>query len=134
MMPMLPRSQKIHATLYDPTAGELQPVRIVRAGLHFGGGDPMVRIREVLARSGVEDPEELRERYRVPTRPLLVRVVPSGRWGARPGASTDATVLRHALLLGLCSTCQYDPGRPVLWTRACLDRRIELHDTRGFYA
>ncbi len=28
----------------------------------------------------------------------------------------------------------YDPARPVLWTQACLTRRLELFDPAGFYA
>ena len=39
-----------------------------------------------------------------------------------------------ALLLGLCTAWQYDPSRPVLWTRASLTRRVELYEPAGFYA
>ena len=48
-------------------------------------------------------------------------------------AREDA-VLREALLLGLCTAWQYDPARPVIWTRASLTRHVELHDPAGFYA
>jgi hypothetical protein len=41
---------------------------------------------------------------------------------------------RRALLLGLCTAYQYDPARPVLWTRASLTRRVELYEPAGFYA
>ena len=42
--------------------------------------------------------------------------------------------LRNALLLGLCSAWQYDPARPVIWTRASLDRSVELYAPGRFYA
>jgi hypothetical protein len=38
------------------------------------------------------------------------------------------------LLLGLCTPFQYDPARPVLWTRASLLRRVELYQPAEFYA
>ena len=44
------------------------------------------------------------------------------------------SVLEQALLLGLCTAYQYDPARPVLWTRASLTRRVELYEPAGFYA
>ena len=73
-------------------------------------------------------------RYAAPTAPLLVRVVPNARWGVRVGHATDESILEQALLLGLCTAFQYDPARPVLWTRASLTRRVELYEPRGFYA
>jgi len=48
--------------------------------------------------------------------------------------ATDDAILGQALLLGLCTTFQYDPARPVLWTRASLTRRVELYEPAGFYA
>jgi len=52
----------------------------------------------------------------------------------RVGQGTDESILRQALLLGLCTSFQYDPSRPVLWTRASLTRRVELYEPAGFYA
>jgi hypothetical protein len=37
-------------------------------------------------------------------------------------------------MLGLCTAHLYDPGRPVLWTRASLKRVLELFEPGGFYA
>jgi hypothetical protein len=76
----------------------------------------------------------LRERYAAPKSPLLARVVPDAHGGVRVGQGTDEAILSQALLLGLCNAWQYDPSRPVLWTRASLTRRIELYESAGFYA
>jgi hypothetical protein len=91
-------------------------------------------VLESLARVGLDDAELLRERYPAPEVPLLARVVPEARWGVRVGQGTDEAVLEQALLLGLCTAWQYDPSRPVLWTRASLTRRVELYEPAGFYA
>ena len=50
------------------------------------------------------------------------------------GREADDSILEQALLLGLCTAFQYDPARPVLWTRASLTRRVELYEPAGFYA
>ena len=52
----------------------------------------------------------------------------------RVSRAPDDEVLRHALLLGLCTAFQFDPARPVLWTRASLTRRVELFEPAGFYS
>ena len=106
----------------------------IRAALHFGDRDPLSVVLESLARVGLDDAELLRERYAAPESPLLARVVPDARWGVRVGQGTDDAVLEQALLLGLCTAWQYDPTRPVLWTRASLTRRVELYEPEGFYA
>jgi hypothetical protein len=91
-------------------------------------------VLESLARVGLDDAELLRERYPAPESPLLARVVPNARWGVRVGQGSDEAILRQALLLGLSTAWQYDPSRPVLWTRASLTRRVELYEPAGFYA
>ena len=91
-------------------------------------------VLESLARAGLDDAELLRSRYAAPSTPLLVRVVPDARWGVTVGRATDDSILEQALLLGLSTAFQYDPARPVLWTRASLTRRVELYEPAGFYS
>ena len=128
------RTERVLATLLRDGAGPLRLPRVIRAGLHFGDRDPLGAVLEALARTGLDDAELLRARYDAPATPLLVRVVPDARWGVQVAHGKDDSILQQALLLGLCTAWQYDPSRPVLWTRASLTRRVELYEPAGFYA
>ena len=128
------RSERVVASLLRDDTSRIHLPRVIRAGLHFGDRDPLSAVLESLARVGLDDAELLRERYAAPESPLLARVVPDARWGVRVGQGSDESILRQALLLGLCTSFQYDPSRPVIWTRASLTRRLELYEPAGFYA
>lgn len=128
------RTERVLATLLRDEAHGIRLPRVIRAALHFGGRDPLDAVIASLARAGLDDAELLRERFPAPEAPLLVRVVPDARWGVQVAQASDESILRHALLLGLCTAFQYDPARPVLWTRASLTRRVELYAPAGFYA
>jgi hypothetical protein len=128
------RTERVLASLLRDDFVPLQLPRVIRAGLHFGGREPLDAVLESLARSGLDDAELLRARHAAPATPLLVRVVPDARWGVQVARASDDAVLEQALLLGLCTAYQYDPARPVLWTRASLTRRVELYEPAGFYA
>ena len=128
------RTERVLASLLRDESAPLQLPRVIRAGLHFGGREPLDAVLESLARAGLDDAELLRTRYAAPATPLLVRVVPDARWGVQVARASDDSVLEQALLLGLCTAYQYDPARPVLWTRASLTRRVELYEPAGFYA
>ena len=128
------RTQWVTASLLREESAPIRLPRVIRAALHFGKRDPLDAVLESLARSGLDDAELLRQRYVTPTTPLLVRVVPDARWGVQVARGSDDSILEQALLLGLCTAYQYDPARPVLWTRASLTRRVELYEPAGFYA
>jgi hypothetical protein len=128
------RTERVLASLLRDESVPLRLPRVIRAGLHFGDRDPLSAVLESLARAGLDDAELLRSRYAAPSTPLLVRVVPDARWGVTFGRATDDSVLEQALLLGLSTAFQYDPARPVLWTRASLTRRVELYEPAGFYS
>ena len=128
------RSEQVIASLLRDEAAPLRLPRVIRAGLHFGERDPLGAVLESLARAGLDDAELLRSRYATPSTPLLARVVPNARWGVAVGRASDDAILEQALLLGLCTPFQFDPARPVLWTRASLMRRVELYEPAGFYA
>ena len=128
------RTERVLASLLRDESAPLQLPRVIRAGLHFGKREPLDAVLEALARTGLDDAELLRQRYAAPAAPLLVRVVPDARWGVQVARASDDAVLEQALLLGLCTAYQFDPARPVLWTRASLTRRVELYEPAGFYA
>mgnify|MGYP001040956638 CR=1 FL=1 len=128
------RTEHVLASLLRDDSAPLQLPRVIRAGLHFGKREPLDVVLGALARAGLDDAELLRERYAAPVMPLLARVVPNARWGVQVARASDDSVLEQALLLGLCTAYQYDPARPVLWTRASLTRRVELYEPAGFYA
>jgi hypothetical protein len=128
------RTERMQASLLRTSSGPVHMPRVIRAGLRFGGRDPIDAVLEALARVGLDDAELLRSRYAVPPAPLLVRVLPNAAWTVPVARATDDAVLEQALLLGLCTAFHYDPSRPVLWTRASLTRCVELHDAAGFYA
>lgn len=128
------RTERLLASLLRDESAPLQLPRVIRAGLHFGEREPLDAVLEALARAGLDDAELLRDRFAAPDTPLLVRVVPNARWGVQVARASDDSILEQALLLGLCTAYQYDPARPVLWTRASLTRRVELYEPAGFYA
>jgi hypothetical protein len=128
------RTERVRASLLRDEAAQIRLPRVIRAGLHFGEREPLDAVLEALARAGLDDAELLRNRFAAPGAPLLVRVVPDARWGVRVARASDDSILEQALLLGLCTAYQYDPARPVLWTRASLTRRVELYEPAGFYA
>ena len=128
------RTQRVVASLLRDETAQLRLPRVIRAALHFGDRDPLDAVLELLAREGLDDAEQLRGRYAAPSTALLVRVVPDATWGVAVECATDGSVLEQALLLGLCTAFQFDPARPVLWTRASLTRRVELYEPAGFYA
>ena len=128
------RTERVVASVLREDASRIRFPQVIRAGLHFGDRDPLQAVLESLARLGLDDAEQLRDRFQAPATPLLVRTVPDARWGVRIEQGADESILRQALLLGLCTPWQYDPSRPVLWTRASLTRRVELYEPAGFYA
>jgi len=128
------RTEQVLASMLRDDTAPLRLPRVIRAGLHFGDREPLDAVLESMARTGLDDAEQLRVRYAAPAAPLLVRVVPNARWGVQVARAEDDSILQQALLLGLCTAFQYDPARPVLWTRASLTRRVELYEPAGFYA
>lgn len=128
------RTERVRASLLRASSGPVRMPRVIRAGLRFGDREPIDAVLEALARAGLDDAELLRSRFAAPLTPLLVRVVPNAAWRLPVESASDDTVLEQALLLGLCTAYQYDPARPVLWTRASLTRCVEMHDAAGFYA
>ena len=128
------RTERVVVSVLRDDASHIRLPRTLRAGLRFGALDPLRCVLDALARLGLDDPEQLRARHPAPSRPLLCRVVPHAPWALPVEQAAPDELLAQALLLGLCTPYQYDPARPVLWTRASLTRCVELHEAEGFYA
>lgn len=128
------RQQSVRSTLLgcNRNGGVRCPRRMTLA-LDFGSMDPWKVMHEMLAGRGLDEPECIRALFTGIPGPMLCRTksdLPALK--VSDGPSED--ILRQAFLLGLCTAVFYDPSRPVIWTRASLTRRLELFDTKGFYA
>jgi hypothetical protein len=128
------RTERVVVSVLRDDASPFHLPRTLRAGIRFGALDPLGCVLAALARCGFDDPEQLRARHASPVQPLLCRVLPTPEWAVDAATASDDALLEQALLLGLCTAYQYDPARPVLWTRASLTRCVELHEPAGFYA
>lgn len=127
------RSERLSATVLGRDDGAIRCPRVVPLALDFGGADPVRTLHAMLAEAGIEGPEALRALLRPRAAPAICR--PNDRLSrVRVATARPALVLRKALMLGLCTPWLYDPSRPVLWTRASLERRLELFVGEGFYA
>ena len=127
------RTERLTASLLGNDDGAIRCPRVIRLGLDFGGADPLTVVHALLREQGLDHAEQLREMFESTQDPCICRLDPDPR-RLLVAKADPAEVLRQALLLGLCTTWLYDPGRPVLWTRSSLSRCLELFDGRGFYA
>jgi hypothetical protein len=107
--------------------------RVVRVGLRLGDRDSLAVAHEALESCGYDDPEQARPDFDLPGERMLASPWPGDPDGKAVAECSPTEVLQQALVLGLCTAWQYDPSRPVLWTRASLARRLELLTVEGFY-
>jgi hypothetical protein len=127
------REERISTTLLGRDDGAIRCPRVLRVGFDLRPGqDPLEVLEALLFDEGCAGPEELRRGIALPERPYFCR--PDTRTLPCTLGSPRAEVLRHALMLGLCTARLYDPARPVIWTRASLSRSLESFDPKGFYA
>jgi hypothetical protein len=128
----------VSATLLGSRTGHVRCPRVYRLGLHFAPdlepADPVDHLFRLLAAQGYDGPEALRRSFAIPTCRLIAAPLTGDPAPLDVRASSPQEVLEQALLLGLCTRHLYDPARPVLWTTASLERRLELFDPAGFYA
>jgi hypothetical protein len=90
------------------------------------GKSALQHCRELLARAGLRDPEELRRMDGLPPGRLICREV-AGE------VEPVGDPLFHAAILGLCNSAFYSFERPVIWTETRLRRQVELFSVEGFY-
>ncbi len=126
------RREHIRSSLLGKDDGEIRCPRIIRLGFHLPGDDLLDYLNELIAAEGYRNFEDLRDDIPIPEKPYICRS--SSSPAPCPLSAPCAEVLRHALMLGLCTAQLYDPSRPVIWTRNSLTRVIDLFDPEGFYA
>jgi hypothetical protein len=127
------RTERLSATVLGRDHGAIRCPRVLRVGLEFGSRDPLRCVRQLLKACRFADEHEARAAIVVPAGPCICRVDTAAQ-PPHVRTLTPDDALYQALVLGLCTPWRYDPGRPVLWTRASLTRRLELFDGGGFYA
>ena len=127
------RAERITATVLGLDKGPIHCPRQLSLALDFGTNDPVTTMTQILKRAGFNSAERLRARFSAGLLPMVAfanpAIPPLPVVGADP-----LDVLHQAFLLGLCTAVQFDPGRPVMWTRASLTRRLDLFETTEFYA
>ena len=127
------RTERLTASILGKGDGEIRCPRVTRLALNFGGADPLTVMHALLRENGLLFAEQLRAVFNPSEDRCICRLDPRPR-RLRVADADPKKVLRQALLLGLCTTCLYDPERPVFWTRSSLSRCLELYDGGGFYA
>ena len=107
-----------------------------RVGLIFKKGkSPLAFVESLLKKEGFRSPEELRQHFEIPAGLLTCRNIADDSGGLVDAVRADArTVLRQALILGLCGANFYDPNRAVIWTNNSLSRKLDLFEPGRFYA
>ncbi len=127
------RTERLSATVLGRDDGAIRCPRVLRVGVDFGRRNPLTWVRGLLKTCGFAYEREARAAIALPLEPCLCRPDSAARPAPVDTLSPD-DALYQALVLGLCTPWRYDPGRPVLWTRASLTRQLELFDGGGFYA
>ncbi|MDI1242814.1 MAG: hypothetical protein PSX80_12935 [bacterium] len=121
--------------LGDPEMSVAWPQR-ERVGLIFKEGEsPLKMIETLLKREGFRSPEELKHEFEIPHAQLTCRTIDDESDGlVKADANDPKTVLRQALILGLCGPTFYDPLKAVIWTNNRLSRKLDLFEPGRWYA
>jgi len=127
------RSERLYSTILGKDRGSVRCPRVIQVALDFGAADPLEVVARLLEEAGIHDPEMLRGRFDVPREPCICQASRSPSSLSVEGGGRSE-VLRQVLILGLSTSFHYDPGRPLLFTRTSLTRRLDVYDARGFYA
>lgn len=127
------RHEDIRCSVLGKDDAVIRCPRVIRLALDFEGRPAVAAIERLLAAQAYASPEDLRSCCEIPQARLLCRP-DAGPAPLKVAEASPEAVLEAALMLGLCTSVLYDPGRPVLWTEASLSRRLELFDPEGFYA
>jgi hypothetical protein len=126
------RTERLTSTVLGQDDGPIRCPRVLRVGLDFGAADPLAVARDLVHACGFDEEEEARRAVALPASRCICRSDALVKPPLIASLEPDEA-LYQALVLGLCTAWQYDPGRPVLWTRTSLTRRIELFSGQEFY-
>ena len=130
------RITRIKETLLGDTEKSIVWPQRGRVGLLFRKGQsPLSFIEKLLKKEGFRSAEELREVFPIPSCLLTCRDIEADSPGLVKADPEDArTVLRQALILGLCGPACYDPNKAVIWTNNRLSRTLDLFEPGRWYA
>ena len=153
------RVQVLESSVLGSRRGRLHCPRVRQLALRFLATDPLEAVYALLDQLGFADASEAEAALlpdlptcfcRVASRLRAIdvewvketytnsqgQIVEAGVYASNDerGGIPLEEALVQALLLGHCTAFLFDPGRPLLWTRASLARRLELFDGEGFYA
>jgi len=130
------RTYRIRVTMLGNPGISIAWPQHERVGLLFQKGQsPLSFIEKLLKKEGFRSAEELREVFSIPPCLLTCRDIEAGSPGLVKADPDDArTVLRHALILGLCGPAFYDPNKAVIWTNNRLSRTLDLFEPGRWYA
>lgn len=130
------RITRIKETLLGDTEKSIVWPQRGRVGLLFRKGQsPLSFIEKLLKKEGFGSAEELREVFPIPSCLLTCRDIEADSPGLVKADLDDArTVLRQALILGLCGPACYDPNKAVIWTNNRLSRTLDLFEPGRWYA
>jgi hypothetical protein len=90
----------------------------------------MEYLGELLKKSGLSSPEEVRKLPALPAGRWIVRHVPA----PEADFAENADQLLCAAILGLSSPSFYSPDRPLVWTHDRITRAVTLYRLGNFYA
>ena len=127
------RTERLRCSVLGQDDGPIRCPKLLRVGLIFGSDPPLDVVRDLLHDCGFDSTEEARLAMTLPPLPCICRQ-DTNIQTPTVASLTPEEALFHALVLGLCTPWRYDPGRPVLWTRTSLTRRLELFSGQEFYA
>ena len=109
----------------------LPPLRAI--ALDFVTQNPVAAVERRLEKLGFASPEEARVAL-LPPLPRCFCVEDPSIPVQRFTRLAPEELVEQALILGLSTAWLFDPGRPVIWTRASLKRRIVLYASQEFYS
>lgn len=126
------RKERLTSSLLGLETRHIRCPRVTTLALYFGGVHPVMAMEELCVQLGLDGPEGARHAVELPAARLMVHPNPA----ARPLSverSDPQAVLQTALILGLCSSTFFDPKRPVIWSTASLQKRLDLYHLGGMY-
>jgi hypothetical protein len=134
--PRQTRLTPIQATMLGDLETSIAWPHRERVGLIFEeGASPLRVIETLMKKEGFRSPEELKREFEIPKARMTCRDLGDETEGlVKADAGDPRTVLRQALMLGLCGPAFYDPYKAVIWTNNRLLRILDLFEPERWYA
>jgi hypothetical protein len=126
------REQALKASVLGTRKDGLRCPRVLGVALDFGSSDPARVVERLLGKCGFESAEQAGHALLPRIGPCICRESTRVKALCAHSAPPEA-VLRAALILGHATPFFFDPARPLIWTRAGLERRLQLFNGARFY-